>query len=191
LADLLDARVEGEPMDDAQIAAELHTLLVTGSETTELGVAAALHYLAQEPEQRAEVLGDASLASKVFAEAIRYDHPTDILCRVVRNDVEVGGRSLRTGQGVLLLWGSANRDERVFADADRFDIHRVYDRSLLFGHGQHKCIGEHLGMRMGTILLEELLGSIRDYAIDESGVQRRRGEFLKGFCTMPVTIVPR
>ncbi len=166
-------------------------MLVTGSETTELAAAGALCLLEQSPGQKREALADPALGGPVFAESVRFDHPTDILCRVVRRDTEVCGRSLREGQGVLLLWGSANRDDQEYPDADRFDIHRRYERSLLFGHGQHKCIGEHLGLRMGTILLEELLGSVRHFEVDLAGTRRRRGEFLKGFTTVPLTFVRR
>ncbi|MCB0994665.1 MAG: cytochrome P450, partial [Acidimicrobiales bacterium] len=133
-------------------------------------------------------IADPSLAPWVFAEAIRYDHPTDMLTRVVRRDVTVGGKELSEGQGVLLLWGSANRDESVFPDADRFDISRRPERDLLFGHGQHKCIGEHIGMRMGSVLLEELFSRISGYTVDRSGVRRSRAEFLKGYCAMPITV---
>jgi cytochrome P450 len=188
LAELLDARVEGEPLDDTQIAAELHTLLVTGSETTELAVAASIFQLDAHPDQQAEVLADPTLSVWAFAEAIRHDHPTDMLCRVVSSDVMIGGKQLRRGQGVLLLWASANRDEHEYPDADRFDIHRRYQRDLLFGHGQHKCIGEHVAIRMGAVILEELFGSVTGYEIDHAAVRRRRGEFLKGFCAMPITI---
>jgi cytochrome P450 len=191
LASLLDARLDGEPLHDAQIAAEIHTLLVTGSETVELATAAALFHLDRNPEQKREVLADPGLAGALFAEAVRYDHPTDMLCRVVRKDVDVGGRQLRQGQGVLLLWASANRDEREFERADELDVHRRYARSLLFGHGQHKCIGEHVAMQMGTAILGELLCSIRDYDVDTAGVRRRRGEFLKGFDAMPISIRAR
>jgi cytochrome P450 len=191
LADLLDARVEGAGLDDMQIAAELHTLLVTGSETVELATAAALFHLDAHPDQQREVLADPTLAGALFAEAIRFDHPTDMLCRVVSQDVEVGGHTLRAGQGVLLLWASANRDEQEFERASEFDIHRRYERSLLFGHGQHKCIGEHVSMRMGSVLLSEMLTRIADYEIDQAGVRRRPGEFLKGFNAMPVRITPR
>jgi cytochrome P450 len=191
LAQLLRAEVDGVPIDDAAIAAELHTLIVTGSETIELSVAAALWYLAQHPEQRDRVLAEPALGVWAFAEAVRYDHPTDILCRVVRRPVTVGGKDLTPGQGVLLLWGSANRDEAEFPDADRFDIHRRPARTLLFGHGQHKCIGEHIGMQMGAVLLEELFGAVDGYDVVADGVQRRRAEFLKGFCAMPITVRPR
>jgi cytochrome P450 len=188
LAELLAAQVDGAPLTDDQIAAELHTLLVTGSETIELAVAGAIHQLAENPDQQAEVLADPALSAQAFAEAVRYDHPTDMLCRVVSRDVVVGGKQLERGQGVLLLWASANRDEQEYPDAERFDIHRRYPRDLLFGHGQHQCIGEHVAVRMGGVILGELFGSIGGYAVDHTGVRRRRGEFLKGFCAMPISV---
>jgi cytochrome P450 len=191
LADLLDARVAGRPLEDLQIASELHTLLVTGFETVELASAGAVHHLDAEPAQKRAALADPGLAGLVFAEAVRYDHPTDMLCRVVRQDVEVDGRTLHAGQGVLLLWASANRDEREFPSGDRFDIHRRWGRSLLFGHGQHQCIGEHVAMQMGAAILGELFQAIRGYEVDHDGVRRRRGEFLKGFEAMPLTVRPR
>ncbi len=97
--------VDGEPLDDGQIAAELHTLLVTGSETVELAAAAALVQLDLHPEQKARAIAQPELAPWVFAEAVRFDHPTDNLCRVVRRDTEIGGRQLRAGQGVHVAVG--------------------------------------------------------------------------------------
>lgn len=191
MATLLDATVDGAPLADAQIAAELHTLLVTGSETVELATANALLQLDAHPGQRARLLDRPDEAIWVFAESVRYDHPTDVLCRVVRRDVTIGGRELRAGQGVLLLWGSANRDQREFPDADTFDIQRRPVRSLLFGHGQHKCIGEHVALRMGATLLGELAAAVDDFRVDREGVHRRRGEFLKGYDAMPVTVSVR
>jgi len=191
LAALLDAVVEGVALTDEQVAAELHTLMVTGSDTTEFGLAAALFHLARHPEQRAEVIANPSLCIWAFAEALRLDHPTDILCRTALRDVEVGGRQVLEGQGLLLLWASANRDETEYPDADRFDVHRRYERSLLFGHGQHKCIGEHIGLRMGAAMLEEMIARVSTFEVDFTGVQRRRGEFLKGFNRMPVEVVSR
>lgn len=190
LATLLDAVVEGVALTDEQVAAELHTLMVTGSDTTEFGLAAALYHLARNPEQRSEVLANPSLCIWAFAEALRLDHPTDILCRTALRDVEVAGASIREGQGLLLIWASANRDEAEYPNADRFDMHRRYERSLLFGHGQHKCIGEHIGLRMGAAMLEEFISRVDTFEVDFDGVGRRRGEFLKGFNRMPVEVVP-
>jgi cytochrome P450 len=183
--------VGDEALTDEQIAAELHTIMVTGSETTELSVAATLYYLAQHPEQLEAVRADRSLIGRAFAEAIRYDHPTNMLCRAVKRDVEVGGARLQVGQGVLLVWASANRDEAVFAHGDRFDVGRPWGRSLLFGHGQHKCLGEHLAMRMGTVILEEFFDVVADYEVDVDRAERMYGEFLKGFTRLPIRFVRR
>jgi len=190
LATMLTAVVDGEPLTDEQIAAELHTVMVTGSETTELAVAATLYYLAAHPDQLAAVRADRMLLSHAFAEAIRYDHPTHVLCRAVGEDVQVTGTPLSAGAGVLLVWAAANRDPAVIERPDEFDVHRRTDRDLRFGHGQHKCLGEHLAMRMGTILLEEFLAGVAEYEIDHDGVERIYGEFLKGFCRLPMRVVP-
>jgi cytochrome P450 len=188
LATLLDAQIDGVPLTDDQVAAELHTLMVTGSDTTEFGLAATLYHLARNPGQRDAVMGDRSQCIWAFAEALRLDHPTDILCRTASSAVVVGGHTIGAGQGVLLLWASANRDEHEYPAADRFDLHRRPARSLVFGHGQHKCIGEHIGMRMGAVMLDELLSRLSHFDVDFDGVQRRRGEFLKGFNRMPIEV---
>jgi cytochrome P450 len=165
--------------------------MVTGSDTTELGVAGTLFYLARHPDQRDAVLADPSLSAWAFAETLRFDHPTDILGRCVTRAVDVGGKQMREGQGVLLLWGSANRDEAEFPNADQYDIHRRYERSLVFGHGRHKCIGEHIGIRGGTVMLEELFTAISAFTVDFDDVGRRCGEFLKGYDRVPLTVTIR
>lgn len=190
LATMLTAVVDGTPLTDEQIAAELLTVMVTGSETTELAVAATLFYLAAHPEQLEAVRADRALVSHAFAEAIRFDHPTHVLCRAVGEDVQIAGTSLTAGQGVLLVWAAANRDPAVIERPDEFDVHRTSERDLRFGHGQHKCLGEHLAMRMGTILLEEFLAGVASYEIHHPGVERTYGEFLKGFCRLPMRVVP-
>lgn len=183
---LLDARIDGEPLTDDEIVGELHTLMVTGSETTELSVAATLYELWRDPEQLARVRADRNLVPWAFAEAIRTDHPTNMLGRSVKCDVELAGEQLREGQGVLLVWGAANRDPAVFEDPARYDVDRRPERDLLFGHGQHKCLGEHLAMTMGTVLLEEFLDAVAEYEVIEDATDRLYGEFLKGWNRMPI-----
>ncbi len=119
LAALLDGSIDGRPLTDEELVGDLMTILVTGSDTTEFSVAATLLYLQQHPDQLAAVRADRSLVPFAFLEAVRCDHPTDMLCRKVLRDVEVGGMSLRAGQGVMLLWGSASLDEAEYPHAIR------------------------------------------------------------------------
>lgn len=173
LAGLLDAEVDGAPLHDQQIAAELHTLLVTGSETVELASAAALSPPRRRRAEEREVLDDPGLTGALFAEAVRFDHPTDMLCHVVRHDVVVGDHLLprRRGRAAAVGIGQPRR-ARV---PRRRRVRRAPSlaRDLLFGHGQHRCIGEHVAMRMGTAVLGALLTSIHDYEIDHAGVHRQ------------------
>ena len=90
----------------------------------------------------------------------------------------------------MLLWASGNRDEREFERADVFDIDRRPRRSLSYGHGIHKCIGEHLGNLEGRILLEELLRAAPDYELDREGSERSYSEFLHGYRRVPVRVTP-
>lgn len=186
LRHMLAAAFDDAPLSDQEIAAELQTLMLTGSETTERSVAATLYYLAQHPEQLARVRADRSLIPWAYAEAIRYDHPTNMLGRRVKRDVEVAGEHLCEGQGVLLVWAAANRDPAVFDEPDRFDLDRRPDRDLLFGHGQHKCLGEHIAMCMGRVMLEEFFDAVDSYEVVHQGVERAYGEFLKGFVRLPI-----
>ncbi len=186
LAALLAGTVDGRPLTDEEIAGDLFTVLITGSETTETTVAATLVYLAQHPDQLAAVRADPALVPHAFVETVRYDHPTDLLCRDTVAEVEVGGTTLRAGQPVILLWGSVGLDEAEHPDADRYDIHRRPRRSLIFGHGQHQCIGEHLAVRMGTVLLEEFFAAVATYEVVVDRCRRKYAEFVKGFDSVPV-----
>jgi cytochrome P450 len=191
LAALLAGRVDGRPLTDEEIAGDLFTVLITGSETTETTVAATLYYLAQHPEQLAAVQADHSLLQRAFVETIRYDHPTDLLCRDTTHEVDVAGTTLRPGQPVILLWGSVGLDEEEHPGAERFDIHRRPGRSLIFGHGQHQCIGEHLAVRMGTVMLEEFFAAVATYEVDIARCRRKYAEFVKGFNAVPIRFTAR
>ncbi|MBB4855744.1 cytochrome P450 [Mycobacteroides chelonae] len=184
---LIDAELGGKPLADEQVVGDLFTILITGSETTEIAVAATLYYLAEHRAQLAQVQSNPALIPLAFAEAIRYDHPTDLLCRQVLNETEISGRRFSPGQSVILLWGSACLDEAEFPRADVFDIHRRYKRHLLFGVGPHRCLGEHAAVRMGTIILEEFFAAIEDYEVDFENCTRRYAEFVKGYNAVPVS----
>jgi cytochrome P450 len=132
------------------------------------------------------VLADRALIPTAWVEALRVDQPTNLLGRRVIRDVALRGRTLRAGQGVLLLWASATRDETEFPDASRFDLDRRPARSLSFGHGIHKCLGEHLANLEGRVLVEELLALTGGFRVDWARAARMYGEFLCGYRQLPI-----
>lgn len=85
-----------------------------------------------------------------------------------------------------MLWGSASHDEDEFPGAATFDVHRTYRRHLLFGQGQHKCLGESVALRLGTIMLEEFFEAVDHYEVDEAACQRKYAEFVQGFNRVPI-----
>jgi cytochrome P450 len=188
---MLRTPAEGAPLSIGSMVATLYTWLVTGVEVVPLSVANTIVQLDRHPDQRRRLVEDPSLIPFGYDESLRYDQPTNLLGRFVKEPVEIRGRKLESGQGVMFLWASGNRDEEEFPRADGFDIARRPPRSLSFGHGAHKCIGEHLGRLEGRVLLEEILALAPDHAVDATGVERTYGEFLHGYQAVPIEFTPR
>jgi cytochrome P450 len=187
----LAARVDGRALDDEAIVANLYSMLVVATETVPAAVANTIALLGQHPEALARVTRDPARIPDAWAEALRVDQPTNLLGRRVIRDRLLGGQTLRAGQGVLLLWASANRDEAEFRAAERFDLDRRPARSLSFGHGIHKCLGEALANLSGRVLLEEFLSVAPRFVIDWPQAERMYGEFLCGYRQLPLSFAPR
>jgi hypothetical protein len=178
----------GRRLEDLEIASHMQTLVIGGTDTTPKGVGAAILRLHQHPEQRARLARTPARIPAAFSEALRFDMPTQFMARTLARDVELHGQKLRAGQGVLLLFASANRDEREFSDPDRFDIDRNSRRILSFGHAAHVCLGAHVARLEGRIVLEEVLGRFPEYALDESRVVWRRADQIQGLVSVPIAL---
>ena len=187
---LVRSEAEGGPLSVGSMVGAVYTMLVTGVEVVSLAVANTIYYLCQHPDQRSAVIADTDLIPHAYAESLRYDQPTNLLGRFVKSEVELRGQHLLPGQGVMFLWASGNRDENEFERADEFDISRRPTRSLSFGHGIHKCIGEHLANLEGRVMLEEILAVAPEYEVG-AGAERSYSEFLQGFYQMPIEFAPR
>ncbi|MBC2778978.1 cytochrome P450 [Parasphingopyxis marina] len=187
----LDAEIDGEKLTDEQIFFSIFAMVITGSDTVPLSTASAVYYLDRHSEQLALLRDDPTLAADAFEEAARFDQPTNLLGRRIAQDVELHGQTMRAGQSVLFLYAAACRDEREFDEPDKFDLRRRQRRNLSFGTGLHFCLGQHLARLEGRILLEEMLGAIEEFEVDQEGCSRVRGEFLQGFSTMPIRFDPR
>jgi hypothetical protein len=191
LSVMLRTPAEEAPLAIGTVVAGLYTMLVTGAEVVPLSVANTAFYLAAHPDQRRVLVDQPQLIPQAYAESLRFDQPTNLLGRFVKDPVTLRGQRLEAGQGVMFLWASANRDEAEFDRPDVFDIMRRPQRSLSFGHGAHKCIGEHLGLLEGRVLLEELLAVAPEYEVETAGASRAYSEFLHGYDRMPIVFAPR
>jgi cytochrome P450 len=187
----LEFELDGRPCTDEELAMHLMTLVTGGTETLPKVFAGGVLQLHRHPDQRAALVADPSLLTPAFTEIARYEMPTNFLTRTVAKDLVLRGRLLRAGQGVMLLYRSANRDEREFPDPDRFDIGRRPPRILSFGHGTHVCLGQHVARLEARVMYEELLRRVPDYAVLESEVVPARSEFVAGYLAMPIAFPPR
>jgi cytochrome P450 len=173
-------------LDDSEIAVQLSTLFIGGSETLPKTVAGGCYELWHQPASRAALVDRPEGVAAAFEEMLRHQLPLQFVGRTLRVDTEVAGVAMRAGQRVVLLLICANRDEREFADPERFDAARVIDRHLGFGHGVHVCIGAHVARLEGVVLVQELLARHPRYEVVEDGLARERSEFHVGWARMPI-----
>jgi cytochrome P450 len=176
-------------LNDDEMCLYLLLLLSAGTETTAKLVGSAAVALSRNPEQWARVLADPSVIPSAVTEAGRYESPVQFLGRKTTRDVMLHGTSIPADSNVLLLVGSANRDERVYPDPDRFDIDREFARPpLTYGWGPHLCLGMHLARLEVQAALEEIRLRWPDYTVDSSGLERLRGFHVFGWAKVPVTV---
>ncbi|KBZ60949.1 cytochrome P450 [Mycobacterium colombiense] len=163
------------------------TVVGAGNETTTrlIGFAGAL--LSDHPEQRRELAADFSLIPGAVEEILRYEAPSPVQARYVARDAEHYGQQVPEGSVMLLLNGSANRDERQFPDADRFDIHRKAAH-LSFGQGIHFCLGAALARVQARVALEEVLSRWPDWEVDYDKAQRAHTTSVRGWATLPARL---
>jgi cytochrome P450 len=183
---LLGVEIDGRRFSDEEASSHLSMFIIGGSETFPKVFSSTVHRLWQHPDQRARCVREPSLIPGAFAEALRFDMPTQFLMRTLKNDVTLHGVTMRKGRPVMFLYPSANRDSREFERPDVFDILRRPPRILSFGHGIHACIGRHFANLEGRICLEKLLSHMPEYEVEEGKLRRIRTEFVQGWESMPV-----
>jgi cytochrome P450 len=187
----LDIDGERRRLTAAEVAVQLATLLVGGTETVPKIMAGAAVELADRPGDRAALAADPAVAASGYEEVVRHQTVLQFVGRTLVRDAVVAGQPMRAGQRVLLLLISANRDEREFDDPDRLWIHRPIRRHLGFGHGIHFCIGAHTARLEGTVLLQELFAAVPEYEVDRSRLARFPSEFQLGYTSVPISFPAR
>jgi cytochrome P450 len=188
---LLDAEIDGARLSDDDIISFLFLMVVAGNETTTKLLANAWYWAWRNPDQRAGPFADPARIPGWVEETLRYDTSSQMLARTALADVELHGRVVPAGDRVVLLVGSANRDERVFPDPDRYDLDRDTSQLVSFGVGRHFCLGASLARLEARVALEELVRRVADYDIDEARAQRVHSVNVRGFAALPTRVVLR
>jgi hypothetical protein len=183
-----DVTGESRTLTDQEIGAFCNLLGGAGAETTTKLIGNLAVYLWRNPEQRALVWSDPRLIPDAIEEALRFDAPSQYQGRVAQHDSVWHGVTIPAGARVALVTGSAGRDEREYPDPDRFDVRRLRDRTIYFGHGQHVCIGKSLARLEARIALEEIRARFPDYEVDAAGLTRTHQANVRGFANVPIRV---
>ncbi|GAA4289963.1 cytochrome P450 [Mycobacterium paraffinicum] len=190
MTDLLRAEIEEpdgtrRPLSRTEVLAYTAMIAGAGNETTARLIGFMGQLLSDHPDQRRELAADPSLIPGAVEETLRYEPPSPVQARYVAQDAELYGRVVPEGSYMLLLNGSANRDERHFTDPDRYDIHRAGSH-LSFGQGLHFCLGSALARMEGRVALEEVLKRWPDWEVDYANAQRAHTASVRGWARLPV-----
>lgn len=183
---LVQAEVDGEHLSDDELLGFCLLLLVAGHETTTNLLSNSAVILAQHPESRRQLAENPDLIPAAVEELLRYDSPVQGLARTLTRQVVLHGQSMNAGDTVLLLFGSANRDDHAFPDADRFDVHRRPERQVAFGRGIHFCLGASLARLEARVALQALLARHHDWDVDLGSAVRLRSGPIRGYSSLPV-----
>jgi len=188
---LLDAEIDGDKLSDDEIIAFLFLMVVAGNETTTKLLGNAWYWGWRYPDQGAKPFADHDRVAPWIEETLRYDTSSQMLLRVTRVPMQLHGVEIPEGSRVLLLVGSANRDESVFPDADRYDLDRDTSRLVSFGGGRHFCMGAPLARLEARIGLSELVTRVATYDVDPEGIERVHSINVRGLAALPTTVTRR
>jgi hypothetical protein len=178
---LLDAEIDGDKLTDEEIVAFLFLMVVAGNETTTKLLGNAWYWGWRHPDERAKPFDDASRVPNWVEETLRYDTSSQMLLRMTRQPLHLHGTSIP----------SANRDEAVFPDPERYDLDRDTKALVSFGSGRHFCMGAPLARLEARIALTELVARVATYDVDPAGVERVHSINVRGLAALPTTVTLR
>lgn len=188
---LITAEVEGNKLTPTDLMHTVATLLGAGIESASSFIGNAMLALHEHSDQATLLASNLALASQAIEEMLRYDTPTQRFHRTATQDIDLHGKTIRAGQSVLVMYGSANRDERKFSDPNRFDITRPPSRHLAMGHGTHFCLGAQLAKAISRIFLEEWFQRFSGFQVEHEKVVRMHSPVFRGLSVMPVRVTRR
>lgn len=181
---MLDS-VDTQGLSRNEVATSALNLAIAGYASTTYLLATGLYRLLTNPDQLAALRADPGLALNAVWEMLRYDAPAQLVDRFAARDVTLGGVKIRRGDAVTAVIGSANRDERVWKDADRFDIRRDTQGQIGFGDGIHRCLGAPLVHQVAPTALKVLLGEFPVLSL-AGQPQWQTDPYLRSVANLPV-----
>ncbi len=196
VSQLVTVHLEEEALTGSEVLALCAVLLVAGLETTVNLISGGIRALALHPDQQALLRADPSLVPAAVEEMLRYDPPVQFIPRTVLADTELGGRTFRRGEGMLVVTGSANRDPEVFAEPDRFVVTRYADaapaaRHHTFGLGIHYCLGAPLARMEAEIIFRLLLVRTAEFTLAPRTPAYLPQSVIRGLADLPLQLSPR
>jgi cytochrome P450 len=186
---LLEAEIDGDRLTNQEVLGFMFLMVIAGNETTTKLLANAAFWGHKNPDQLTPVYADLSRVPLWVEETLRYDTSSQILARTVSGELSLCDTTIPEGDVLLLLPGSAHRDERVFDNPDDYLIGRDIGSKLMsFGSGAHFCLGAHLARMEARVALTELFKRIRGYEVDEANAVRVHSSSVRGFAHLPITV---
>jgi cytochrome P450 len=167
ISTMMNARFGGRPLSDEHVLGSLRLLLIAGIDTTWSAIGASLWHLAKTPADRKRLVVEPKLMPTAIEEFLRAYAPVTMAREVIK-DTEINGCPMKAGNMVLLSFPAANRDPRMFPDADKVIIDRKENRHSAFGLGIHRCVGSNLARMEMTVAIEEFLKRIPEFRLDPS-----------------------
>lgn len=172
LSMFLDAEVDGHRLSNDDVLDIGYLFFLAGLDTVTASLDCMLGYLAQHDDQRKRLVDDPAVIPHAIEEMLRWETPVQAVVRITTEDSEIGGCPVAQGRVVTVMLGSANTDERAWADPDAVDFDRAENRHIAFGGGPHRCLGSHLARMELRVALEEWHRAIPDYHVRD-GVELR------------------
>ena len=171
ISQIIHTEVDGEPLSDEEIGGFCSLLHDAAQNTTMNMLTHGVLTLGRHPDQRAKLAVDRTKWPRAIDELMRYVSPVQGLARTTTRDVELHGVTIPKGDQVLVLYGSANHDERAFPDPEVFDIDRAPKAHYGFGHGIHHCLGNAVAKLEIRCALDEIIDGLGHWEVDESSIK--------------------
>jgi cholest-4-en-3-one 26-monooxygenase len=188
---LVHAEVDGSKLEDHEIVTEVLLLLIGGDETTRHTLSGGTRQLLLHPDQHQRLVNDLDLLPNAIEEMLRWTAPVKNMARTITADTEFHGTRLNQGEKMILLFESANFDEKIFDTPESFDIERYPNNHLAFGFGTHFCLGNQLARLELSIMQTKLLQRLPDMGLaSDADLPLRPANFVSGLEKMPVTFTP-